>query len=221
MGQVLASFVEETRAQSILELAAGSAEASVELVNELERRGAAVSYVVCDKYPDLEAFRTASKMTQGRVTYIEQPVDALHIPGDLQGLRLLVEAFHHFRPEQAMRILRGAYDGGSPIAVFELTDRRLLRTLSVGLLCVLHMLILLPDILKIYSWRGALWFLPATFALAWDGFVSCLRSYTLSELASMTRTLNDGYRWQMGTLATAIPGEQITYLTGAARPMSA
>ena len=199
MGQVLASVVEESGAQRILELAAGTAEASVELVNELDRRGAAVSYVVSDKYPDLEAFRSASKMTQGRVTYIEHPVDVLQVPGDLQGLRLLVESFHHFTPEQAVSILRGAYDRGFPIAIFELTDRRLLRTLSVGPLCVLHMLTLLPNILKVHSWRGALWFLPATFALAWDGFVSCLRSYTSGELASMTWTLSDGYRWQMGT----------------------
>lgn len=221
MGQVLASLVRESRAQSILELAAGSAEASVELVNELERRGAAVNYVVSDKYPDLLAFRRASEITKGRVTYIGKPVDALDIPGNLQGLRLLVVSFHHFRPEQAVPILRAAYEGGFPIAIFELTDRGLLRTLTVGPLVVLQMLILLPRILKAHSWRGALWFLPATFALAWDGFVSCLRSYTLRELKLMTRTFSDGYHWRRGILPTAIPGIRITYLAGAARPMSA
>jgi hypothetical protein len=221
MCQVLAPAVRESGATSILELAAGSAQASVQLVNELERRGVVVSYVVSDKYPDLEAFRSASKTTQGRVTYIEHPVDALHVPGDLQGLRLLVESFHHFRPEQAQCILQGAYERGVPIAVFETTDRRLLRTLSVGPLCVLLMLTLLTKILREHSWRGALWFLPATFAFAWDGFVSCLRSYTLRELASMTRALSDGYHWSMGFLPSPIPGLHTTYLTGAAWPMSA
>jgi hypothetical protein len=78
MGQVLADIVEESGTTCILELAAGSAEPSVELINELVQRGAAVSYVVSDKYPDLEAFRRASRITQGRVKYIEQPVDALN-----------------------------------------------------------------------------------------------------------------------------------------------
>lgn len=174
-------------------------------------------YDVSDIYPDLEAFRRASETAQGRVTYIERPVDALHIPEDQHGLRLLVRFFHHFRPEQAERILREAYDRPIPIVVFEITSRRLLQILLIGPLSVLAMFLLLPKILRAYSWRGALWFLPATFTYTWDGFVSCLRSYTLRELESMTRTLSDRYHWRIGFLPTKIPGTRITYLTGAAQ----
>lgn len=214
IGKTLASMIRESGGEpEILELAAGSAEASVLLVNEL---GATVRYTVSDKYPDLNAFRRSCQITQGRLTFIEEPIDVLNIPGDLQGLRLLVMSFHHFRPEQALRILQGAYDRRLPIAIFEFTDRRLVRTLLIGPLCVLQMLTLLPKILKEYSWRGAVGFLPATVAYAWDGFVSCLRSYTLREFGSMTRPLSDGYRWRMGNSRTAIPGVRLTYLLGAA-----
>ena len=215
MAQVLASIVQESGATSILELAAGSAAPSVEVISELVRRGSAVNYVVTDKYPDLEAFRRVSEITQGRITYIEQPVDAMNPPSNLQGLRLLVTSFHHFRPEQAARILRGAYEHGLPVAIFEFTDRRLVRTLTIAPFSLLFMLILLPKILKIYSWRGALWFLPVAFALAWDGFVSCLRSYTLREFALMTQTLGK-YSWRDGIIKTKTPSIRLTYLTGAA-----
>src|SRR5439155_23950245 len=59
MGDVLASLVRESGAQSILELAAGSAMPSVEISNALHRRGQAVPYWLSDKFPDLEAFRRA------------------------------------------------------------------------------------------------------------------------------------------------------------------
>ena len=109
------------------------------------------------------------------------------------------------------------YDRRIPIVVFEITSRRLLQILLIGPLSVLAMFLLLPKILRAYSWRGALWFLPATFTYTWDGFVSCLRSYTLRELESMTRTLSDRYHWRIGFLPTKIPGTRITYLTGAAQ----
>ena len=128
----------------------------------------------------------------------------------------MVTSFHHFRPEQAARLLREAYEHRIPIAIFELTDRRLLQTLTIGPLSFLAMLTHLPSTIKLHSWRAALWLLPAAFAFAWDGFTSCLRSYTLSELESMTRTLTDGYRWRMSYIPTPLPGVRITYLTGAA-----
>jgi hypothetical protein len=131
-----------------------------------------------------------------------------------------VTSFHHFRPEQAVSILRGAYDLGFPIAIFEFTDRRLLRTLLVGPMTVLFVLILVPKIFKLHSWRGAVWSLPAALALAWDGFVSCLRSYTLNELASITETLG-GYCWRNGIIDSKVPGIQLTYLAGSAKPISA
>ena len=216
MGEVLTSLVRESGSQSILELAAGSAMPSVALSNELHQRGQAVAYCVSDKYPELEAFRRASEASEGRVQFIDQPVDVLDIPCNLQGLRLLVTSFHHFRPELAARILREAYERRLPIAIFEVTDRRLVRTLSIGPLGFLYMLGLLPASIKAHSWRAVLWVLPAAVAFAWDGFVSCLRSYTVNELESMTLSLSDGYRWRMGDVATPVPGVRITYLTGSA-----
>ena len=112
-----------------------------------------------------------------------------------------------------------AYKLRIPIVIFESTERTLLRVFSAEPLCLLLMLTLLRKILRVFSWRGALWFLPATFALAWDALFSCLRSCTFRELAPMTRTLS-GHRRREGIIKTRIP-TRITYLTGAAKPMSA
>jgi hypothetical protein len=214
VGDVLASHVHESGTPSILELAAGSAMPSVELFNHLRQSGMTIPYQVSDLYPDLEAFQRASKLSLGGIQSIEQPVDVLHVPANLRGLRLMVTSFHHFRPEHAAQLLKNAYDERSPIAIFELTDRRFLRTLLVMPLGILSMLMEAPGIFKLHSWRGLLWLLPAAFAYGFDGLVSCFRSYTLSEWKTMTQPMNDGYSWRMGVIATAIPGIRITYLLG-------
>lgn len=65
MGQVLASVVQESGVTSILELAAGSGEASAELAKEVQQRVGAIPYVICDKFPDIAAFSRISVTTEG------------------------------------------------------------------------------------------------------------------------------------------------------------
>jgi len=214
LGELLIPHIRESGATSILELAAGSAMPSVELSNEIHRSGQAIPYTVSDKYPDLEAFRRAAALASGRIQFIDQPVDVLNIPANLQGLRLLVVSFHHFPPELALRLLRDAHNTRAPIAIFEITDRRLVRTLLIWPLGIVSMLVEAPAIFRTYSWRGLAWLPLAAILYGFDGLVSCLRSYTLGELASMTQTLDRDYRWRMGIIPTAVPGIRFTYLLG-------
>jgi CheY-like chemotaxis protein len=216
IGDVLATLIRESGAESILELAAGAAIPSIEISNKLHDLGLAIPYRINDKYPDFQFFHRAAKATDGRIQPINEPIDALDIPGELKGLRLLVTSFHHFRPDQAARILRHAYQH-DPVAIIELTERRPLLTIAMLPLGFLVMIFRLPDLAKISSWGTALfWVVPAAFAFAWDGFVSCLRSYTLKELELMTRPLSDGYHWRMGVVPTDTPGMRVTYLIGSA-----
>jgi hypothetical protein len=214
LGDVLVPHTRASGVSSILELAAGSAVPSIELSNEIHKSGRTIPYAVSDKYPDLQAFRRACELTSGRIQSIDQPLDILNIPPDLQGLRLLVTCFHHLTPEQASQFLQDAHDERAPIAIFEITDRRFVRTLLVWPLGLVSMLLESPAIFKTYSWRGILWLPLAAILYGFDGLVSCLRSYTVSELTSMTQTLNKEYRWRVGVIPTDLPGIRFTYLLG-------
>jgi hypothetical protein len=53
------------------------------------------------------------------------------------------------------------------------------------------------------------------FVLFFDGLISCLRAYSLSELHEMTKGLeSSGYGWEIGEQAGGFLPVRITYLFG-------
>jgi hypothetical protein len=143
-------------------------------------------------------------------------VDARRVPDHLKGVRTLFAAFHHFQPELARDILRDARHHNQPICVFEATRRHpvaILLTVIVPLL----VLVLTPRIRPVRPLTLLFTYLIPILPLliAWDGFVSHLRTYSLHELRSITAELSaPGYTWETGELS--LPGVPfpLPYLIG-------
>ena len=134
-----------------------------------------------------------------RIGYAPEPVDATAVPQGLGGCRTLFEAFHHFRPDDAVGILSDAVRAQQPIAVFEFQRRSIKPLLqyplnvlsSVGFLHLFH---------TPFRWKKLLFtVVPAIpLLLTFDGFVSILRTYTTEELAELARRAGcEGYRWEV------------------------
>jgi hypothetical protein len=143
-------------------------------------------------------------------------VDARRVPSQLTGVRTIFAGFHHFRPEDARDILRNARDQGQPICVFEATRRHPLAILLTVLIPCLVLFVTLR--VRPVRWSQLLFtylipVLPLT--IAWDGFVSHLRTYSVAEMKVLTTDLEtEEYRWQAGELT--IPGVPfpLPFLTG-------
>ncbi|MCB9689054.1 MAG: hypothetical protein H6735_28685 [Alphaproteobacteria bacterium] len=138
------------------------------------------------------------------------------MPPELTGPRTLFNAFHHFRPEQARRILEDAVRAGEPIGVFEFVGRQ--PHAVPGMLGVPFAVAALVPFLRPFRWG----WLPLTYLLpvlplvvAWDGLVSCLRVYSPEELRALVVGL-DTYDWDIGTFPLPFPGHGI-YLVGTPR----
>jgi len=98
--------------------------------------------------------------------------------------------------------------------VFEITNRSIGRTLGVfpgSILLALSAARRFKSAgLRFFSY--AIPIMPLTFA--WDGLVSCFRSYTIPELRSLTDKLSDGYQWECGQQRTLRGLMSVTYLIG-------
>jgi hypothetical protein len=146
-----------------------------------------------------------------------EPVDATQVPVELRGVRTLFNAFHHFEPPAARSILEDAYRQRQPIAIFEITERSIWNTLSIFVASFVAMLLLMP---RMRSRRPEWWLftyflpiLPAAFG--WDGFISCLRSYTAAEFQELTGQLTDEhYRWSTGGLSVDGGPMHVNYFLG-------
>lgn len=212
---LLAGALQSTGARRVLDLCSGAAGPWTWLQPLLREMGVEVAVCLSDKYPNLEAFERARRLTQQAVTYRPEPVDATRVPGELPGFRTIFTAFHHLRSDQARAVLADAVAKGEGIAVFEACQRRHLLLLPLLLLTPLRVFVTTPFI-RPFRWSRLFWtyLVPAVpLVLVFDSLVSCLRIYSVQELRDLTVGL-DRYRWDIGTVRSKTIPIPIPYLIG-------
>jgi hypothetical protein len=211
---LLARTMEQSGCTEILDLCSGSCAPILSVLPALTRGQASLSVTVSDLYPDRHAFDAAVSQGEGRVRALDRPLDARHVPQELRGMRTMFNAFHHFGPNEARLILEDAYRQRVPIAVMEITNRSWARVLnafpgSLLIACAAGVFSRSP---KVVALSFVLPLIPLSFA--WDGLVSCLRSYSARELRTLVEGLDEGYSWETGQLETKLRSVKLSYLVG-------
>jgi hypothetical protein len=175
-----------------------------------------IEIVLTDKYPHVTAWASLSEAAEFPVSFEAIPVDALEVPDHLPGFRTLFTSFHHFAPEEARRILQNAVAKDQGIGIFEYTERTWWLWTAPVLMIPLVVWVCTPFV-RPFSWRRLLWtyLLPVVpVAALWDGFVSCLRSYTVEELRSLVEGLGGAsYQWETGRVRSR-GLSRVTYAIG-------
>jgi hypothetical protein len=219
LAPVVTRAIQRSGTKRIVDLGSGgSGPLPAAVAASAETLGEPVEVLLTDLYPNLDAFARAER-SYDFVHAVREPIDAMDVPKELDGLRTLFNAFHHFRPEQARRILRDAAEARQPIAVFEVVARHPLAILGI-LFAPIATLFAVP-FLRPFRWG----WIPFTYLLPviplfvlWDGLVSCLRCYTTDELRDMTKDLGGSeYVWETGSID--LPGAPFdgTWLLGTPR----
>jgi hypothetical protein len=135
----------------------------------------------------------------------------------LHGFRTVFSAFHHFDPDVARAILADAFAHREGIAIFEGARRdvwTMFAVFAVPFLGLREAALARPLRISRVFWT---FFVPVVpFLLLVDGFLSCLRSYSLDDLRELTAGLAaPDYSWQVGDERSGrIP---IRYLIGTPR----
>lgn len=167
-----------------------------------------------DLYPNMAAWERLREQTGGQLDGRNTPVNAGRVPGDLPGFRTLFSGFHHFKPADARRILVDAVEHHQGIAIFEVTERKLPTLL--GMLFVPLFIWLVTPFLRPFRWSRLLftYLLPGIPLIGlFDGFISCLRTYTPAELKEIACAL-DEYQWDIGQESGAGFPAPVTYAIG-------
>jgi hypothetical protein len=197
---IIESALERSDEQEILDLCSGGGGPMLWMVREFSRRGLQLPVTLSDLYPSAGARELVERVGAASARYDPEPVDALDVPGERRGLRTIVNAFHHFRPEQAERVLASSVEARRPIAVIEVTQRRLLHA-SLIAMAPLALLLVLP-LLRPFrpAWLPLTYLIPAIpLLILWDGLTSCLRCYTANELLALAGAADpgDSFEWHV------------------------
>jgi hypothetical protein len=210
----LKGVLERSHTRGVVDLCSGGGGPWFRLQPALAAAGCSVSVVLTDKYPNQPAFAMASLRSLETITGYEKPVDAGCPPHDLTGFRTMFSSFHHFDPKDARAILADCFDRDEGIAIFEAAERRA-SSICVIFSVPLLSLVLAPKI-RPFRWSRLFWtyLMPIIPLVLWiDGILSCLRCYSLVDMAELTAGLSsERYSWQVGQDGEGV--FRITYLIG-------
>ncbi|MFT5681630.1 MAG: hypothetical protein ACI8RZ_002536 [Myxococcota bacterium] len=201
----------------IIDLCSGAAVPPMALRKRLLARGIKADVVLTDLHPNLDAFRRAAQADG--CDFRAEPIDATNVPDDLTGLRTVFNAFHHFPPPLARRILKDAHDSRQGILIVEIPHRSVFGALSLGTFGALA-LALTPLIRPLSPgrllWTYALPLVPLMVGI--DGVMSSIRAYDTAELAALTAGLDVDYTWRITRTRGAGALLPVTVLLGRPTP---
>jgi hypothetical protein len=218
IAEKLAPVVRETETDRIVDLCSGGSGPVRRVAAALARRGLPVGLSLTDRFPNLPALDRI-EAEDPSVDCVREPVNCMAVPRERVGLRTLFNALHHFRPEDARRVLQDAVDAGQPIATFEVIGRRPIYFVGISF-AWLTTLLLMPLVRPVrWQWLAFTYLVPLIpLFILWDGFVSCLRTYSPAELQSLVDGLEgEPYTWEIGCEKLGHGVGPVTYLIGIPR----
>ncbi len=138
---VLAEALRESGSERIIDLCSGGSGPILPLLLDLADEGLTMRATLTDRYPNLDTFGRVREASAGAIDYIREPIDARSIPPTLAGFRTFHNAFHHFEPDEAQRILEDAAAANQPVGVFEMPERSYRRIVSMALVPLVVLLV--------------------------------------------------------------------------------
>lgn len=219
----LERVLDATGAREIVDLCSGGGGPASMLADELAKRGRALQVTLTDLYPNHAAFERAAADSGGRIRAWHDPVDATAVPRELEGVRTIFNAFHHFERDRAREVLAQAVAARQPIAVFEVVSREL-PMLAGLLLAPISVSFSVPFWRPLrWQWLALTWLLPILqMFVLWDGVVSWLRIYSVPELRELIAEIDaPDWVWDVGTIQLGNAPLHGTYLIGYPKPQRA
>lgn len=197
---LLSEALSKSENATIVDLASGGGGGLINLVAALEKDHPNLQVVLTDFYPNEEAFSYTAKQSN-RFTFKTASVDARNVPSGLVGLRTQFLSLHHFREEDAVKILQNAVDAKRPIALFESQERNVKSVLAM-IFSPLNVLFVMPFIRPFSIGRIFFtYFVPLVpIFVLFDGILSALRTYTVPEMEELVSRVkgHENYDWKIG-----------------------
>lgn len=211
-------LLHETKTNNIIDLCSGGGGPVVQISSHLKgEKGEGVKICLTDKFPNIPAFQSLAGQSGGYISYSNQPLDVTGFKHNGECVYTMFSAFHHFKPEDARKILAGFAREGRTVAIFDGGDKNLLFILGILLLHPVFFLLFTP-LIRPFNWKriAFTYVLPVIpLCTIWDGLVSIARLYTPVDMLKEARRSGvfPEYEWTAGRIRHPL-GFRITYLRG-------
>jgi hypothetical protein len=213
--------MEATGTDAVIDLCSGGGGPWLTLRRELARTGPA-RVILSDLYPNIAALNETRARSGDRLEFSDTPVDAANVPKELDGVRTMFNAFHHFPPDAARAILADAVAKRRAIAIFEGTNRRAIGLIAMPL--QMPLLLVLTPFVRPFRWSRLLltYLIPLIpLIILFDGTVSFLRLYREEDLRELVAGIpgQEGFDWDIGSTRMGSMPVSLRHLVGIPKPM--
>ncbi|MCM4150649.1 hypothetical protein DHD05_03515 [Arenibacter sp. N53] len=182
-----------------------------------------VDLTMTDQYPDRKVIASFNTLGENGIRYAEKPLDAKNLQNAPEGLKTMVNCFHHMSPKQARSILKSAERNNQSLLIYEIAENNiplliwwLLLPLSLVILMV--MVFFMTPFVKPLTWKQLVFtyvipIIPICYA--WDGQASLPRMYTLKDMDILLEGLgSERYGWEKGFVKKANNKKLGTFVLG-------
>jgi hypothetical protein len=221
----LTALVRSTRASRLVDLCSGGGGGTLQIWRALRDAGCEVELALSDRNPSEAGRARVRALGDTRIGYRDDSVDAMDGGGELEGIRTMSGALHHFTPDAVHALIAGIVARRAPLAFFDVAASPAIRRMPMLFapiailvnMCALFVasLMLVPFVRPPSLSRLVLTYVLPVIPLlvAWDGTVSALRAYTADEILEIARSVPgaETYAFEAGVVGSAL------YLTGRPR----
>ncbi|MCB9794042.1 MAG: class I SAM-dependent methyltransferase [Alphaproteobacteria bacterium] len=225
MAELVARALGPLGLTQVVDLGTGAGGVMPDVLERLRERPelSETTLVLTDLHPNDQAVERFNDPARPHVRYERRSVDATSLAEAPNGLKTMVNCFHHLRPEQARAVLRSAQDSRQPLLIHEMGENRIPFALWALLLPislpigVVMTLFITPFVRPLTPRQLAFTYLVPIIPLlfAWDGQASMPRIYDGADVDALLEGLGDeGYRWERGEAPTPRGPKMGIYLLG-------
>lgn len=225
LADLIAQILKKKNISKIVDLGSGSGGAMPEVLDVLHKSEASdnVTLTLTDLYPSSEMLKKFNSNGPDKITYQAASVDAMNIATAPEGLKTMVNCFHHMPPPRAKAILESAQRTNQPLLIYEMGENNIplliwWLLLPLSLLILIIMVLFMTPFVKPLTWRQIVftYLIPIIpICYAWDGQASLPRMYTLKDLDVLLEGLgSENYTWEKGHAKKKNGKKQGTFLLG-------
>ena len=222
---LIANILRKKNLLNIVDLGSGSGGVMPEVMESLrnDQNLKNIQMVLTDLYPNQEMYKKYNINRNDQISYLETSVDATNIANAPEGLKTMINSFHHMPPKKARAILESAQRTNQPLLIYEMGVNNIPLLiwwlfLPISLIILIIMVLFMTPFVKPLTWRQIVFtylipIIPVCYA--WDGQASLPRMYTLKDLDVLLEGLgSDNYTWEKGYAKKKNGKKQGTYLLG-------
>ncbi len=229
ISEVLAYLVvrvlKEKELSKIVDLGSGSGGTMPEVLKALHKiEGLTqVELVMTDLYPNKDVAKKFNDDVEDKISYLETSVDATDLHSTPNGLKTMINSFHHMPPKAARQLLESATKSGQPILIYEMAENNIPTLvwalfLPIALPFLMLMTLFMTPFVKPLTWRQLVftYLIPIIpICYAWDGQASMPRMYSFKDLDELLDGLETpDFYWEKGFARKGNGKKAGTYLVG-------